>query len=169
LCTPIADIPEELKKHMQPPLFVPKQMRALKVLEMFKQTGMFLAVVIDEYGSILGLVSLNDILQMIIGTVPSDDAANEADIKRREDGAWLVDGMLSISKFKELVNVEELPEEHLYRTLAGFIMTHTGSVPSPGDYFMWENMRIEVLDMDGNRIDKVLITIIPQTSLPDTL
>jgi putative hemolysin len=169
LYTPLADIPEEVKKHMQPPLFVPKQMRALKVLEMFKQTGMFLAVVIDEYGSILGIVSLNDILQMIIGTVPSDDAAQEAGIIRREDGSWLVDGIVSIPKFKELVSVEELPEEHLYRTLAGFIMTHTGSVPSAGDYFIWENLRIEVIDMDGNRIDKVLVSIIPQTSLPDLL
>jgi len=139
-------------------------MRALKVLELFKQTGMFLAVVIDEYGSILGLVSLNDILQMIIGIVPDADTEVDAAITQREDGSWLIDGMLSIDKLKELLSIETLPEEHLYRTLAGFIMTHTGSVPRTGDHFVWESLRFEVVDMDGNRVDKVLVNALPDLS-----
>jgi putative hemolysin len=154
----IANLPFDIKKRMRPPIFVPKQMPTLKVLELFKQSGMYIAIVIDEYGSIIGLVSLNDILEAIIGNLSPVDKKKEPQVTRRDDGSWLMDGMLPIERFKEIVETDRLPDEEKYQTLGGFIMAQTGCVPQPGHRFTWENLRIEVLDMDHNRIDKVLVS-----------
>jgi Hemolysins and related proteins containing CBS domains len=158
LGSPVEDLPADIKRQMRPAIFIPKQMRALKVLELFKQSGMYLGIVIDEYGSIIGLVSLNDILQAIIGNISPLDNPEDPKMTQREDGSWLMDGMLPIERFKEITGVEKLPGEEKFQTLGGFIMTHTGSVPSAGDHFEWDNLRIEVVDMDGNRIDKALVS-----------
>jgi putative hemolysin len=158
LGSPVEDLPADINKQMHPAIFIPKQMRALKVLELFKQSGMYLGIVIDEYGGIIGLVSLNDILQAIIGNISPLDDPEEPQVKQREDGSWLMDGMLPIDRFKETTGVKKLPEENKYQTLGGFIMTHTGSVPSAGDLFEWDGLRFEVVDMDSNRIDKVLVS-----------
>ncbi len=157
----IANLPLDIRKHMRPPIFVPKQMPTLKVLELFKQSGMYLAIVIDEYGSIIGLVSLNDILEAIIGNISPLENPMEQHAIRRDDGSWLMDGILPIDRFKEITGKGHLPDEKKYRTLGGFIMAQTGSVPKAGDHFQWEGLRIEVVDMDGNRIDKVLVGPIP--------
>ena len=157
----IANLPLDIRKHMRPPIFVPKQMPTLKVLELFKQSGMYLAIVIDEYGSIIGLVSLNDILEAIIGNISPVENPMEQHAIRRDDGSWLMDGILPIDRFKEITGKGHLPDEKKYRTLGGFIMAQTGSVPKAGDHFQWEGLRIEVVDMDGNRIDKVLVGPIP--------
>ena len=156
----LANLPMDVKNRMSPPIFVPKQMATLKVLELFKKSGVYLAIVIDEYGSIIGLVSLNDILEAIIGNLSPFNAADEPRVSRRDDGSWLMDGMLPIDRFKEMVEKTQLPDEEKYQTLGGFIMAQTGSVPREGDHFQWENLRFEVVDMDGNRIDKVLVAII---------
>jgi len=156
----IANLPLDIKKRMSPPIFVPKQMPTLKVLELFKKSGMYLAIVIDEYGSIIGLVSLNDILEAIIGNLSPLDSAREPQVIRRDDGSWLMDGMLPIDRFKEIIEKDRLPNEEKYQTLGGFIMAQTGSVPKEGDHFEWESLRIEVVDMDGNRIDKVLVAVL---------
>ena len=157
----IANLPLDIRKHMRPPIFVPKQMPTLKVLELFKQSGMYLAIVIDEYGSIIGLVSLNDILEAIIGNISPLENPMEQHAIRRDDGSWLMDGILPIDRFKEITGKGHLPDEKKYRTLGGFIMAQTGSVPKAGDHFQWEGLRIEVVDMDGNRIDKVLVGPVP--------
>jgi putative hemolysin len=157
----IANLPLDLKKRMRPPIFVPKQMPTLKVLELFKQSGMYLAIVIDEYGSIIGLVSLNDILEAIIGNLSPVDIKKEPQVARRDDGSWLMDGMLPIARFKEIVGAQELPGEEKFQTLGGFIMAQTGLVPKAGDHFDWEKLRFEVIDMDGNRVDKVLVGAVP--------
>ena len=156
----IANLPVDVKRRMSPPIFVPKQMPTLKVLELFKKSGMYLAIVIDEYGSIIGLVSLNDILEAIIGNLSPIDNAQDPQVTLRDDGSWLMDGMLPIDRFKEIIEKNQLPDEEKYQTLGGFIMAQTGSVPKDGDHFDWENLRIEVMDMDGNRIDKVLVKAI---------
>ena len=155
---PTEDLPAEIRRRMRPAIFIPKQMRALKVLELFKQSGMYLGIVIDEYGGIIGLVSLNDILQAIIGNISPLDGPEDPQITQRGDGSWLMDGMLPIDRFKETTGVQKLPDEDKFQTLGGFIMSQTGSVPSAGDHFEWDRLHIEVVDMDGNRVDKVLVS-----------
>ena len=108
LGSPVEDLPADINKQMHPAIFIPKQMRALKVLELFKQSGMYLGIVIDEYGGIIGLVSLNDILQAIIGNISPLDDPEEPQVKQREDGSWLMDGMLPIDRFKETTGEKKI-------------------------------------------------------------
>lgn len=151
--------PLDLTSSLRQPLFVPESTRALKVLELFKQSGPHLALVVDEYGVIQGLVTLNDILEAIIGDIPSVDQSDEMQAVQREDGSWLVDGILPVEDFRKLFNLDELPGEHRgnYHTLGGFVITHLGRIPTAADHFEWEGLRFEVMDMDGNRVDKILV------------
>jgi putative hemolysin len=156
--------PLDLTRKMQPPLFVPESTRALKVLEQFKQTGQQMAFVVDEYGVIQGLVTLTDILQALVGDLPSAGEVAEPQSVQREDGSWLLDGMLPIYQFKELLDIEkELPGEQRgsYQTLGGFVVMHLGKIPTSADHFVWGPYRFEVMDMDGNRVDKVLVAAAP--------
>jgi putative hemolysin len=149
----------DLKASLMPPQFIPESMPALKILEQFKQSGLHVALVIDEYGSIQGLVTLKDILEAIVGDMPYIDKPTEPHATKREDDSWLVDGMLPIDEFKELFNLKSLPEEDsgYYQTIGGFVMMHLGRIPSEGDRFVWKGLRFEVVDMDENRIDKLII------------
>ncbi len=149
----------DLRDSLMPPQFIPESMPALKILELFKQSGVHVALVIDEYGSIQGLVTLKDILEAIVGDMPYINRPTEPQATKREDGSWLVDGMLPIDEFKELFNLKRLPEEDsgYYQTLGGFVMMHLGRIPSAGDRFVWNGLRFEVVDMDDNRIDKLII------------
>lgn len=149
-----------LEATLQQPLYVPESMRALKVLELFKQSGTHIALVIDEYGGIQGLVTPNDILEAIVGDLPEAGEQVEPLAVQREDGSWLVDGMLPVDEFKDLFDLGELPGEDqgIYQTLAGFVVMQLGRIPAATDYFVWEGLKIEVVDMDGNRVDKVLVT-----------
>jgi putative hemolysin len=148
-------------------VFVPESTRGLKVLELFKQAVTHMALVVDEYGVIQGLVTLNDIMIEIVGDVPSDDELEDPQIVQREDGSWLLDGMLSVDEFFELFGMEELREEDRgsYQTLGGFVINHLGRIPAVADYFEWQKMRFEVMDMDGNRVDKVLVVPKQDTSV----
>ncbi|WP_017315614.1 hemolysin family protein [Mastigocladopsis repens] len=141
------------------PTYVPESTRGLKVLELFKQTVTHMALVVDEYGVIQGIVTLNDVMIEIVGDVPSIDDQEDPEIVQREDGSWLLDGMLSVDEFLELFELEELLHEDRgsYQTLGGFVMAHLGRIPSAADHFEWQGMRFEVMDMDGNRVDKVLV------------
>lgn len=144
---------------LRQPVFVPESTRGLKVLELFKQTVTHMALVVDEYGVIQGLVTLNDIMSEIVGDVPSADGEEHPQAVQREDGSWLLDGMLSVEEFLELFEMEEweLEERGNYQTLGGFVITHLGRIPAAADHFEWQGMRLEVMDMDGNRVDKVLV------------
>jgi putative hemolysin len=156
---------------LRQPVFVPESTRGLKILELFKQTGIHLALVVDEYGVIQGLVTLNDIMVEIVGDVPSAGELEEPQAVQREDGSWLLDGMLPVEEFFEIFDIEEIPKEHRgsYQTLGGFVITHLGRIPSATDHFEWENLRFEVMDMDGNRVDKVLVKSMPnKLSAPTT-
>jgi putative hemolysin len=150
----------DLGATLQQPLYVPESMRALKVLELFKQSGTHIALVIDEYGGIQGLVTPNDILEAIVGDLPVAGEQLEPLAVQREDGSWLLDGMLPVDEFKDLFDLGELPGEDqgIYQTLAGFVIMQLGRIPVVADHFEWEGFKIEVIDMDGNRVDKVLIT-----------
>jgi putative hemolysin len=162
----LSDHPLDLTAVMREPLFVPEGTLVLDLLTKFKQHGSDMAIVIDEYGSAEGIVTHNDILEMIVGALPTDRAPEEPEITRRPDGSWLVDGMLSVIELKELLDVEVLPGEKQirYQTLAGFILAQLGVIPTAGSNFDWEQFRFEVLDMDGNRVDKVLITPVDTTN-----
>lgn len=151
--------PLDFTSLLKQPLFVPATTRALKVLEMFKQSGTHIAFVIDEYGVVQGLVTLNDVMEVIIGDIPFSDQPYELPAVQREDGSWLVDGLLPIEKLKEIFNLTYLPgeEQGSYQTLGGFVITYLGRIPASADHFEWHNLRFEVMDMDGNRVDKMLI------------
>jgi putative hemolysin len=152
--------PIDLLSLLQSPLIIPETTHALKVLELFKQSGTHIALVVDEYGVIQGLVTLNDVMEVLIGDIPFADQPQETDIVQRDDGSWLVDGMIPIAKLKELLNTEQLPREDRgnFQTLGGFVVTQFGHIPRASDHFEWNGYRFEVMDMDGNRVDKVLIT-----------
>ncbi len=167
LARSFTDQPMDLTVGLRQPVFVPESTRGLKVLEMFKQTVTHMALVVDEYGVIQGLVTLNDILIEIVGDVPSVDDQNDPQVIQREDGSWLLDGMLAVDEFMELFDIEELRSQDRgsYQTLGGFVITHLGRIPNAADHFEWQNMRFEVMDMDGNRVDKVLV--IPQVNNKD--
>ncbi|NEO28289.1 MAG: HlyC/CorC family transporter, partial [Kamptonema sp. SIO4C4] len=151
--------PFDLTASLRQPLFIPESTKALKTLELLKQGGTNIAFVVDEYGIIQGIVTLNDIMEAIIGDLPSLDQQCSLQMVQREDGSWLLDGVLAIEDFKRLFLLNELPGEERgnYHTLGGFIITHLGRIPVAADYFEWQGLRFEVMDMDKNRVDKVLV------------
>lgn len=152
--------PLDIAKVMQQPLFLPESTPALTVLEKFRSTGIELAVIIDEYGGVLGLVSINDVMEAIVGDVVYPHTDYEAQVIQREDGSWLFDGMVRIDELIDYLDVEQLPgrDEGIYETLSGLMMAQLGRVPVSGDHFEWDGLRYEVVDMDGRRVDKVLIS-----------
>jgi len=156
----LAGQPLDLRALLRPPLFIPESMSALKVLELFKQKGTHVALVTDEYGGIQGMVTHNDILEGIVGYIPSAGEPAEPQATRREDGSWLLDGLEHIDKLKEIFDIEKLPDEEHghYQTVGGFVMTQVRSIPTVGQCFEWGKLRFEVVDMDGRRVDKVLVT-----------
>jgi putative hemolysin len=155
----------DVERVLQQPLFVPRSVSALKVLEAFKQSGKHIALVVDEYGGIEGLLTHHDILEAIAGEMPISETQVEPRAVQREDGSWLLDGMLPIDEFKEIFNLESLPGENkdAYQTLGGFLFTRFGRVPTVGERFEWGNLRFEIVDMDGKRIDKVLVSAVGET------
>jgi len=156
----IAGKPLDLIAKARKALTIPETIPVLKSLESFKESGIHIALVIDEYGSLQGLVTLNDILESIVGNIASHDQKEEKPgAVRREDGSWLVDGMQPVEDFKDLMEIDNLPEEgtDTYQTLGGFVMMQLGRIPKPGDHFQSGDVRYEVMDMDGNRVDKVLV------------
>jgi len=142
---------------MRAPLCVPDTTPILRLLDQFKQSGQHLAIVIDEYGSVEGLVTMTDILEAIIGDLP--ELGQEAYYKpvRREDGSWLIDGMMPIDEVETLIGLKNMREEGDFHTLAGFIIEKLGRIPAAGDHFIWNGARFEVVDMDARRVDKVMI------------
>jgi putative hemolysin len=144
---------------MQQPLFVPRTVTALEVLESFKKSGQHIALVVEEYGGIEGLLTHHDILEAIAGDIPFDGKPNDPKAVQRRDGSWLLDGMLSVDEFKEIFHLEDLPGEKrdAYQTLGGFVFTQMGRVPTVAESFEWQGLRFEIVDMDGKRIDKVLV------------
>jgi putative hemolysin len=150
----------DLRPLMQQPLFVPRTVTALEVLESFKKSGQHIALVVDEYGGIEGLLTHHDILEAIAGDIPFDGKPSDPKAVQRHDGSWLLDGMLSVDEFKEIFHLDDLPGEKrdAYQTLGGFIFTRMGRIPAVSDSFEWNGLRFEVVDMDGKRIDKLLVS-----------
>jgi len=150
----------DLRALFHQPLFVPRTVTALEVLESFKKSGQHIALVVDEYGGIEGLLTQHDILKAIAGDIPFEGRLNHPKAAQRQDGSWLLDGMLSVDEFKEIFTLENLPGEKrdAYQTLGGFVFRQMGRIPAVADAFDWNGLRLEVVDMDGKRIDKLLVT-----------
>lgn len=153
--------PVRLKDLLKPAYFIPETTLASRALEIFKEKGTELLLVIDEFGGIQGLLTINDILEEIVGQIELE----EPQATQRQDGSWLLDGMLEVDEFKDIFNLSALPHEDEYETLSGFVMMSLGRVPQTADQFEWQGLRFEVIDMDGRRVDKVLVTTLPQRAV----
>jgi magnesium and cobalt exporter, CNNM family len=160
---------EALEAVIRPPVVVPESLPALQVLERFRQAGLHLALVVDEYGAIQGLVTPLDLLEALVGDLPDAGLAAEPAVVRREDGSWLVDGRLPADELKALLPIGALPGEEtgVYQTVSGLVMQQLERIPATGDQFPWGGFRFEVVDMDGHRVDKVLVTPLPAEATPE--
>lgn len=146
-------------------LFVSESTHALKLLEIFREEQQSLALVVDEYGDVTGLVTVNDLMGAVIGRVLANESdEGEAPIVQRVDGSFLIDGALPLEDLRELVGGGRLPDEdeHDFHTAAGMVIAHFGRIPHAGEFFGWARWRIEVVDLDGPRIDKLLLQRQPE-------
>lgn len=153
----------DIASALQEPLFVPESATGIRLLETFRSSRIHAALVVDEYGEIQGIVTLNDVLTAIVGDITSADSREASMVVQREDGSWLIDGMIDVRDLKELLDLDELPNERdaNYHTLGGLFMAQAGRVPRVADRFDWEGYRFEVVDMDGNRVDRVMVARLP--------
>ena len=160
----MAGEPFDLRPLLQPPVFVQEATPAPRVLEVFKQQGAHIALVTDEYGGVQGLITPNDILESIVGDLPASGEDEPPGIVRREDGTWLVDGLLDVPSLCDAVGLSDLPDEdaNVYQTVGGLVTHLLGDIPTAGQRVAWRDWRFEVVDMDGRRVDKVLISRRPQ-------
>ncbi|GGA08135.1 hemolysin family protein [Dyella caseinilytica] len=166
----IASGKPDLFRTLAKPLYVPATARALDLLEEFRDAETPLALVVDEYGDIDGIVTLNDLLAAVVGASQLGHGNEESlPIVQREDGSWLVDGSISTDDLRELLHLDHLPgeDEHDFRTAAGMVMAALGHIPQTGEVFAWRGIRFEVVDLDGARIDKLLVTPAPRIELAD--
>jgi putative hemolysin len=148
----------EPERDIEPPLHVPVGISALQLLDQFQKSSSHLAVITDEYGGIEGVATPIDILRAIAGELPDLGTRERAEILRREDGSWLVDGHLSIEDLQQRLGRRDMTSRGgEYHTAAGFVLARLGRIPKAGDVLSWRDLRIEVVDMDGLRIDKVLV------------
>ncbi len=153
-----------VREALAPPLYVPENSRASALLATFRKGRRHMALVVGEEGGIEGVVTLEDVLEEIVGEIDDEfDEASTEPVVQREDGSLLVEGSLPIDEFKQLLGVNELPDEETYRydTLAGFVISLIGQIPNTGHVVHWGGWRFEVLDMDGLRIDKLLVSADP--------
>jgi putative hemolysin len=160
----------DLASRLSKPLYLPETLTITETLEAFKKHRQTSAFLVNEYGELQGIVTLHDIMEALVGDIGAEDETGDEDIVRRDDGSWLVDGGVSVERFKEALDVDEpLPEEHTgsYNTLGGFAMLELGRVPKAADRFEWGDYRFEVIDMDRNRVDKLLVTRAPEAPTSD--
>ncbi len=159
----LSDKEFDLKSLLKPAYFIPETMFASRALELFREKKTELLLVVDEFGGLQGLLTINDLLEEIVGAMEFE----EPQATQRQDGSWLLDGMLEADEFKELFDFNSLPHEGEYETLSGFMMTSLGRVPQPSDSFEWNGFLFEVIDMDGRRVDKVLVTALAKSNTPE--
>ncbi|WP_262915906.1 hemolysin family protein [Chitinophaga filiformis] len=159
LYTAAADTGHELARIMKKPLFVPENNSAYQVLEKFKETQSHAAFIVDEYGTFLGMITLNDILEAIVGDMPETGQDDDYEIVRRDDGSYLVDGQIPFYDFLARFDKEDWMAEfeQEFDTMAGFILHHQEHIPKIGEKFEWRGFTFEIVDMDAHRIDKVLV------------
>ncbi len=156
----MAGEPFSLEKCLRKPLYVVESMPAVQLIEQFKKTGTHFAFLVDEYGGIQGLITSNDILKAVVGQEMDIEEKTNPYVVQRADGSYLLDGALMIDEFRELFSIDTLSEEETgnYQTLAGFVINLMGKIPAAGQSVNWRDLWIEVVDMDGNRVDKLLVS-----------
>lgn len=146
---------------LKPALFVSESTQSMRLLEIFREEQQTMALVVDEYGEVIGAVTASDLLGAVMGRgqAPHEASDDEPLLVQRDDGSWLVDGRLPSDETRELLRVSALPgeEDHDFHTIAGMVMAQFGRIPDAGEHFTWEGWRIEVIDRDGARIDKLLV------------
>jgi len=148
-----------LRKYIKPAQFVPETMNGYNVLELFRRSQQSYAIITDEYGSIQGMVTMNDMMKALVGNIIEPDE-HEEQIIQREDGTWLVDGQYSFYDFLANFDMEDLYQEHDYNTLSGLILDILERIPNTAEKLRWKNFEMEIVDMDAARIDKVLVKLI---------
>lgn len=151
-----------LRELVSEPLYVPENMRLHKLLEQFRRERIKVALIVDEFGSLAGMITLRDVVEHLLGDVPSFDEEYEADIVKRDDGSWLVDGMMPFSEFMEYFNLRKAAGNAAggeFNTVAGLTVALMGRIPRAGEKTEFASLELEVVDMDGNRVDKILVKI----------
>jgi putative hemolysin len=146
----------DLEKDLEPPLHIPDSISVLQLLDQFQKSSTHLAVVTDEYGEIEGITTPIDILKAIAGELPELGSRERPEALQREDGSWLVDGHLPIEELQRPLNRRDMVGRE-YHTVAGFVLARLGRIPKAGDTLTWRDLRVEIVDMDGVRIDKILL------------
>ncbi len=157
----------EITSIIDPPIFVPENIPAVKLIKVFKENKTYFGFVVDEYGTFQGIVTLHDLAEGILGDLPTDDEDDEPDILVRDDASLLVDGFTTINDLNEQLKTELISEDEDFTTVAGFIMNEMDAVPRTGDKITFKNYTFEIVDMDGNKIDKVIITAIDPDLIND--
>ncbi|SFD25396.1 putative hemolysin [Massilia yuzhufengensis] len=151
----------DLDAAIQELLYVPETVSAMALLEMFKKNRAELALIVDEYGDIQGMVTLSDVMSALVGDVTVAGEEHDPDAVQRADGSWLLDGGVSLDRFRDLLGSAAVfpgEDEGAYHTLAGFLLYQLGFIPKPSDLVDWHGFRFEVMDMDGNRIDRIMVS-----------
>ena len=146
-----------LKDIITEPLYIPDNLTGIKIYEKFRDAKIYIAVVIDEYGSFEGIITLHDLIENIFGDLPEIHEVEEVNIFKREDGSMLIEGSVLIDELKEHLNIS-FKDDEKFSTLGGFVMYKLNRIPATGNKFDFESYTFEVVDMDGNRVDKVLVT-----------
>jgi len=159
----------DLRSLLRDALFVPDSMPVFKLLEAFRSSHRHVAIVMDEFGAVEGLVSIGDLLEGLVGALPTDASEAEGTFVPRGEGSWLVEGFAPMDEVTSRLEVA-VPEGEsgAYHTLAGFVMARLGHVPRAADSFDWNGLRFEVVDMDGRRVDKVMVTRVTSPQSPPT-
>ena len=151
----------DISQYIRKPMSIPRSMETFRLLEKFRDTGIHEAMVLDEYGGVIGFITLDDILLKIIGSTPQGSADTfPFQISQRDENSWLLEGLCPIDEFKDRFDIEELPEEDHdhFQTMGGFLTSYFGYIPKKGETCQWNEFRFEVLNMDRARIDKILVT-----------
>ena len=158
----------DLFKYLREPLFVSESTPAMKLLEILRENQQSLALVVDEYGDIAGMVTVNDVMEAVIGRTQSSGADASPLVVTRDDGSLLVDGSLGSEPLREVMGVGVLPgeDEHIFHTAAGMTIAQFGRIPNVGEWFDWHGWRIEIVDLDGPRVDKLLLQRLPDDEAP---
>jgi putative hemolysin len=148
------------------PLYVPDSVSTTQLIEQFRKVRAEYALIVDEYGALQGLVTLTDVLQSIVGEIPDEGEPEARDAIRRDDGSWLIDGAVGMERFRDLLELDALPgeDEGGFHTLAGFVLHSLGHIPKVTEKFEAAGLRFEVIDMDGHRVDKLLIARLPEAT-----